>query len=199
MSTTRRSGRRFSKLEELCFKVKKAEDKLQVTLADMAWKSSLRDVSCEQLDSNVTGSEEMQSHSEQREDEIFTLYDKKTRQTAKMTRLRTENANKTSEATELDSVADEEERPAKRAEVIHGVNSSLGAPSSAAYTALPVDCNDFENRCETLVPDYRCILGLDEEPSQLHAKVIESKKTNVKIQKSKTNKSMTALQCLKEF
>lgn len=61
--------------------------------------------------------------------------------------------------------------PAKRAKGSSGSGDSLGAPSTAVYSALLTERNELKGRCEALMLENQIILWLVEEAKELRAKV----------------------------
>lgn len=82
------------------------------------------------------------------------------------------------EMTELESVATESKRPAKRPKVVCGSESGVNAPLTTAYLALLAIRNEFMNRCEALMFEKRCIAGLAKETKWLRAKFADMEKSN---------------------
>lgn len=167
-----------SKVESLRCNAKDFQEEFQVAWADVALQSSLLGESRKQLDAKLMEMKEVQYQLVFKDEELITLYEQQNKTTAEFALLRTQSANKTAETTESGPVALESERPARREKVVCGSGSDVSAPSTAAYSALLSERDEFRNRCEALILKYQCTLGLEEEAEQLRAKVADLEKTN---------------------
>lgn len=112
------------------------------------------------------------------EDKLTTSYNEQTKTLAQQARLRTKNANKTTETAKFEFAAIESERPAKRTHVVCRTRNSLSVPSTAAHLALLAVFDNSKHRREVLVLENQRIPGLDKEAMQLCAKIAVLKKAN---------------------
>lgn len=139
------------KLEELCFGAKKIEKKLSIARASVSLQTTLRAESREQLDERTANLKEAQARLEMREDEFITMCVAQTKVATEKEQLRTQTGNKKLESVDVESVAKESERTVKRAKVIWGSEKNLWAPSTAAYSALLAERDEFKDRCNVLM------------------------------------------------
>lgn len=85
------------------------------------------------------------------------MYDQQTKATDDLTWLRTQHPNRTAETAEPESVATESERLAKRAKVVREAENSVGAPWSAAFSALLAERDMINNRFQALMFENQSI------------------------------------------
>lgn len=86
----------------------------------------------------------------------------------------------------MHSAAGEDERPANRAKVSCGSEDSNGTTSSAAYSALLVERDEFKSCLKALMLENQCVLRIAEEAGKLCAKVANIKNSNVSKKRTPT-------------
>lgn len=70
------------------------------------------------------------------------------------------------------------ERPAERVKLSCGSENSMGAPSTAAYSALLAERKESKSRSKALRLEDQCISGLAEETRELRARVPHIENSN---------------------
>lgn len=161
----------ISKLDILRRNAKNLKEELLVIRADVALRTLLLADSCRQLHAKIEDSKEAQSQLYLKEDKLVTLYDQQTKTTAERTRLCTQNLNKTAKRMDSEFSVTESERPAKRANLGRVAESSLGAPSNVAYSALLVERYKLDYRFKASMLVSQCLPSSAEKVKQLRAKV----------------------------
>lgn len=70
------------------------------------------------------------------------------------------------------------ERPAKRAKMTRLCKETFSTPLIAAFSALLIERDDLENRCEVLTLKPQCIFGLVADTKNLREKLADCEKTD---------------------
>lgn len=128
--------------------------------------TSIRAESRERLDADVPVMKKAQSHMMLRKDKLTMLFGKRVSLTAEEARLQTQNAKKTSKATELKSAANKKDWLARRANAVRRAKNSFGGPSTAAYPALFEERDKFKTRYEASMLKNQCIQSLADKAIQ---------------------------------
>lgn len=113
-----------------------------------------------------------------RDDKHTTMFDAQTCVAAEVEQMLTQTAKKTSKFVEVGSAAKEGERPATRAKLVLGWETSLEAPPAVTYTALFAERDESMNHYEELKRKNQCILSLAKQAKEQRLKVANIEKSN---------------------
>lgn len=116
-----------------------------------------------------------------REGDTVTMQDAQTKVADELEQLCTQTAKKRPKCVEVHLAVRDDERPAER-EVSRGSEKSVGAPSTAACSALLAESDEFKRRFKVVMFENQCIPGLAEKAKELRANVasIEKPKASTK-------------------
>lgn len=144
----------------------------------MALQLSLREATLKEMDACTSETAEIPEQLTPKGAELSQLTEKHRELSEKLNRMKTQNAADPTVVNDQKSVAGGCERPNKRAVMARQCKESSTTPSTAAFSALLADREDYKNCCEALTIENHCIPGLASEAKKLNKKLAKLEKVD---------------------
>lgn len=156
---------------------KKATENFKTAETDLALKPSLRKAALE-IDAHTAGIPELQVQLMAKSAKLLELCAENGKLGDKLSHAKAQNTGGGTVSDDLESVAGSCERPLRREKAARLCENPSTTPSTAVFSALLGEKEDYKNRCETSLVENHCIPGLAAEVKKLRKKLAECEKTD---------------------